>query len=250
MDNKQIIVGNWKMNSSIDEAKALINELTNANIGMADVIICPSYHLLNIVNETISNSNIKLGAQDCHYELKGAYTGDISPEMLKDVGCSYVILGHSERRKNHFETNYLISKKAKAATASGLTAIICVGETKTERDEGKTSESVSKQVKFSLPKEFNAENIIIAYEPVWAIGNNVTPSEEQIDEAHKAIRDAIKILKDEETANKIKVLYGGSLNADNASKILAISGVDGGLIGGASLKGQDFITIINNTKKQ
>jgi triosephosphate isomerase len=193
----------------------------------------------------LQNTIIKLGAQDCHFAEKGAYTGDISAAMLKDIGIKNVILGHSERRLFHKETDLEICNKVKAAHQSGLNVILCIGETKEEKDKGLTLSVLKNQIDNSLNCDFNAENTVIAYEPVWAIGTSLTPTIEEIQSTHLAIRKHIDS-KNQNTANNIKILYGGSLKASNAKDILSLTDVDGGLIGGASLIASEFLSIINS----
>lgn len=249
MSKKQILAGNWKMNGTIQEAESFIENFLKQEFSTSnEVVICPPFSLLYLFKQKLQGSNIELGAQDCHFEQKGAFTGDISPAILKDIGCKYVILGHSERRAKHYETNYLINKKATAAYNNGLVAIICVGESETEKNEGKTKEVISKQIKFSLPKEFNASNTVIAYEPVWSIGTGNLPTSEEIISAISEIRKTIATISTEETANNVKIIYGGSVNDSNAKELLLLDGVDGALVGGASLKAESFASIVNNSK--
>jgi triosephosphate isomerase len=249
---KQIIAGNWKMNGLLEDSKIRLEELIQLTNGVvnADILICPPFTILSTINNIlkVSKSNIKLGAQDCHFNEKGAHTGDISPNMLKDLGVSYVILGHSERRANHKEDNALIQKKASAVINTDMIAILCVGETKEQKENGQTINVVLNQLTEGLPKTFTSENTIIAYEPVWAIGTGLTPTIEEIEATHYEIRKIVEKLSNKETANKIKILYGGSLSAKNADQILPLENIDGGLVGGASLISTDFHTIIINTK--
>lgn len=184
-----------------------------------------------------------LGAQDCHFDAKGAHTGDISPVMLKDLGCQYVIVGHSERRTDHHESNELIAKKAAAAINTGLKVIICIGETEAEKDAGKTIDVCTAQIMGSVPEEATAQNTVIAYEPVWAIGTGRTPTAAEVEEVHAAIRKVIAKKLGRANANKMRILYGGSMKPTNAKELLALPDVDGGLIGGASLKVADFMAI-------
>ena len=184
-----------------------------------------------------------LGAQDCHDALSGAHTGDISPAMLKDLGCQYVIVGHSERRTNHKETNEVVLKKAQAAINAGLKVIICIGETEKERDSGKTISVCTKQIMESVPMISTGVNTVIAYEPVWAIGTGRTPTTAEVEEVHAALRKVISKKLGKATANKMRILYGGSMKPSNAKGLLSLPDVDGGLIGGASLKVADFMAI-------
>ena len=245
MGLKKLIAGNWKMNGLKDESISLVKELskrmttnTNANF---DMLICPPATLIALVAETLKNTPLMVGAQDCHTKDKGAFTGDISAPMLKDSGCQYVILGHSERRHGHGEPSTLISAKAMAANLAGLTAIICVGELEAERASGKEYEVVENQLKLSIPANSNANSIVVAYEPVWAIGTGKTATKDDVIKMHKFIRESLK----DKVGNykEVKILYGGSVKADNAKDILSIENVDGVLVGGASLKADDFWAI-------
>lgn len=244
MERKKLIAGNWKMNGLITDAKGRINKLHNLlqdSNSKVDVLICPPFTLLESAKEFCKNTNIMLGAQDCHFNENGAHTGDVSPLMLKDLSCKYVILGHSERRVDHNETNALVQKKVTAALHSGLIPILCIGESKEEKEKGITISVLQKQLLESLPK--NAENFVIAYEPIWAIGTSVTPTLKEIENTHQEIRKYLSTLIGDK-ADNIQILYGGSLKPSNAKEILALNNVDGGLIGGASLIAEDFFTII------
>ena len=190
-----------------------------------------------------------VGAQDCHYAEKGAHTGDVSPVMLKNIGCDYVIVGHSERRTNHHETNELIAQKAEAAIKAGLKVIICIGETEKERDSCKTIDVCTKQIMGSVPEISTAQNTVIAYEPVWAIGTGRTPTTAEVEEVHAAIRKVVSKKLGRANANKMRILYGGSMKPTNAKELIALPDVDGGLIGGASLKVADFMAIIAASKQ-
>lgn len=202
------------------------------------VAICPPAPLYHMVSNVIEGGTIMLGAQDCHYAPSGAYTGDISAEMLKDAGCKVVILGHSERRDNHHETNAMVKVKAKAALANDLMPIICVGESVEERNHGKTMQVIEAQVKESLPENANMDNTVIAYEPKWAIGSGKTPTQSEIKEVHQAISTI---------ALGFSVLYGGSVKANNAKELIHIPGVSGLLVGGASIDAREFVRIIRET---
>lgn len=247
MSEKKLIVGNWKMNGTFEETNNFLEVFLKQDLNNK-VVVCPPFTLLQTFKEKLKGSNVMLGAQDCYFEEKGAFTGDISALMLKEVGCEYVILGHSERRHKHYETNYLVNKKMSAAQKANLTSIICVGETKAEKEEGKAKEVLSKQVKFSLFKEFNYESTVIAYEPVWSIGTGSIPTLEDITESIKEIRETILSISNKDVADKIKILYGGSVNAGNAKEVLSLEGVDGVLVGGASLKAEEFLLIANSNK--
>jgi triosephosphate isomerase len=208
-----------------------------------DMLVSPPFTLIGAVAKAVEGSGIVVGGQDCHMAEKGAHTGDTSAWMLKDAGCGAVIVGHSERRTNHGETDAIVKAKAEAALKAGLMAIVCVGETLEERDAGKTLDVNRTQVHGSLPEGATAANTVIAYEPVWAIGTGRTASPEQAQEVHAFIRGELKAKLGEEAANGMRILYGGSMNAKNARDLLAQPDIDGGLIGGAALKAEDFWTI-------
>lgn len=242
---RPLIAGNWKMNGLRADGTALAGEMAKrlraAGPVSFDMLVCPPATLLTVVGETIMGSSLALGAQDCHAAEKGAHTGDISAEMLRDAGCRYVIVGHSERRQDHRETDAQVRAKAAAAHRAGLIAIVCVGETEAERDSGQAESVVARQLGGSLPDGASASNTVIAYEPVWAIGTGRTPTAEDIAAMHGKIR--------RELAGKLtgpsdaRLLYGGSVKASNAAEILGIPDVDGALVGGASLKADDFWAI-------
>ncbi len=245
---KSLIAGNWKMNGltedSIKRVSDLLNKLKNEQTN-AEILICPPFTLISKLADLLKGSSILLGAQDCHFNEKGAHTGDVSPTMLKDISVNYVILGHSERRADHNESNQIVSKKMENAINSSLKTILCVGETKEEKQENKTLKVVENQIINSLPKKFTSDNVVIAYEPVWAIGTGLVPTLDDIKQVHNFIRDLLVKISPEH-GDKIRILYGGSLNPKNAKEILAIDNVDGGLIGGASLVSEDFFTIISS----
>lgn len=250
MTRRKLIAGNWKMNCLRAEGVALAGGIAKEVAAMGekglDFLVCPPFTLLTSVKEALGSSKVALGAQDCHFNVKGAHTGDISPEMLKDIGCSYVLLGHSERRADHGESNELINKKSVAAYAQGLKAVICIGETELERDSGKTIEVCKTQILGSVPTTATAENTVIAYEPVWAIGTGKTPTARDVQEVHAACRRVLADLLGANIANKMQILYGGSVKPSNAKEFLSLPDVDGALIGGASLKVEDFINIAKN----
>jgi triosephosphate isomerase len=242
---RALIAGNWKMNTLRKDAEALAQVLVdycrNDGDPGADLLVCPPATMLQAVGAVTDGSAVALGAQDCHAADFGAHTGDINAMMLADLGCSHVIVGHSERRADHGESNALVKSKAAAAHGQGLTAIICVGETLEQRDGGETLAVITDQVTGSLPQDANAENSVIAYEPVWAIGTGRTPVIEQITEVHDHIRALLAdYIAD---ADAVRLLYGGSVNPGNAKEILAVGNVNGGLVGGASLKAEDFWAI-------
>jgi triosephosphate isomerase len=235
---RPLVAGNWKMNgttASLKEVRLKAGMLKDVRL-KCDILICPPATLIGRVREVLKGTRIRVGGQDCHWDASGAHTGDISAEMLKDAGCSAVIVGHSERRTNHGETDDIVRAKAEAAHRAGLAAIICIGETLDERKDGETLAVVERQLKGSLPARADAENTVIAYEPVWAIGTGLTPTSAEIGEVHAFIR--------KQAPANIRILYGGSVKPGNAVEILAIANVNGALVGGASLKAADFIGII------
>ena len=241
---RMLIAGNWKMNGDISFANTLACEIARkGRDDRCEYLLCPPYTALASVAEAIRNSNISLGGQDCHTAPSGAHTGDISVDMLNDIGCTYIIVGHSERRSNHGETNEVVQIKARAAIAGGLQTIICVGENGLQRDTGEAFSVVSKQVEESLPDCATYSNTIIAYEPVWAIGTGRIPAVEQIAEMHMHIKTVLSKLIGDDSTKCGRVLYGGSVNSENAVDILATQGVDGALVGGASLKADSFLAI-------
>lgn len=243
---RYLIAGNWKMNGFRKDgktlAKAVAKHLKAADRDDLpfDLLVCPPFTLIRTVGKAIKGSGVKLGGQDCHAAETGAHTGDISAPMLKDLGCTFVIVGHSERRTDHGERDADVKAKAEAAIAAGLTAIVCIGETLEQRDKGQTLAVNRRQLKGSLPDGAVSGNIVIAYEPVWAIGTGRTASPEQAQEVHALIRTELVKALGETEGNAVRILYGGSMNPANARTLLAMPDVDGGLIGGASLKADDF----------
>ena len=245
---RKIIAGNWKMNNDLNSTISLISNLAKSlnNSENCDIIVCPPFTSLSEANTQIKNTAIKLGAQNMYFESEGAYTGEISAQMLKSVGCEFVILGHSERRAIFNESDSLINKKIKKAISSGLKPIFCVGESLEQREKGVTNDIIKTQVTEGL-KDISAEEIktlIIAYEPVWAIGTgkNATPGQAQ--EVHEFIRSLIKEKYSEEIADKMIIQYGGSVKPDNSKDLLSQKDIDGALVGGASLKADSFLGII------
>lgn len=239
-----VIAGNWKMNGLKQDGLALARDVAaGAGTYRCEFVVCPPATLLAAASEVLVGSGVHLGAQDCHAEPDGAHTGDISAAMLVDAGCSHAILGHSERRADHGEDDATVLAKATAALAAGLTAIVCVGETEAERDAGQALDVVAAQVAGSVPENATAANTIVAYEPVWAIGSGRTPTPSEIQAVHAHIRSAIADRLDGGAAAAMRLLYGGSMKPGNAAELLAIEDVDGGLIGGASLKAEDFLAI-------
>ena len=245
-ERRKLIAGNWKMNGLREAGDALAENLAAkalANPPSSDVVVCPPATVLAKVNRAFEASAIALGGQDCHAAEKGAHTGDVSAEMLRDAGCEYVMVGHSERRTNHAEDNAAVQAKASAVNRAGMTAIVCVGETGAERDAGDTLNIVGRQVARSLPPGVDGANTVVAYEPVWAIGSGRTPTLAEIAAVHHHIRVTLAA-ECGPAAEGIRVLYGGSVNASNAIEILAVDAVDGALVGGASLKPDDFWQIV------
>lgn len=246
---KTVIAGNWKMNNDLKESEKLIVELKNLlqnEKPNCDVIVCPPYTSLSEASKLLKGSQIKLGAQNMHFEENGAFTGEVSASMLKSVGCEYVILGHSERRHIFGESNEMINKKIKKALSAGLKPIFCVGELLEERENGSTNDVVKKQILKGLA-EISADdmkNIIVAYEPVWAIGTGKTASPAQAQEVHEFIRDLIEITYSLEVANDLVIQYGGSVKPDNAKELISQKDIDGALVGGACLKADSFLGII------
>jgi triosephosphate isomerase len=241
---RTLVAGNWKMNGLRQDVIALAGALAARarTPGAADILICPPATLLVPCAEALAGSAVALGAQDCHAKPSGAFTGDISAQMLKDAGCSHVILGHSERRALHGESNEQIRVKANAVLTEGLTAIICVGETAAQCDDGEGPEIVASQLHGSVPIGGNADTLVIAYEPIWAIGTGKTPSVADIDRMHGHIRAVLAQILTDGAATRI--LYGGSVKASNAAEILARPDVDGALVGGASLVAEEFWGIV------
>jgi triosephosphate isomerase len=241
---RKLAAGNWKMNgttAALAEVEALIAGLSAPE---CEVLLCPPATLIARMAEVAKGSALKVGGQDCHAEVSGAHTGDISAEMLADAGASHVILGHSERRADHGETDSAVRAKAEAAQAAGLVALICVGETEAERDAGRELDVIGAQLAGSVPDTANGADTVIAYEPIWAIGSGRTPTEEQIAAVHRFLRDALEA-RFGESGSSFRLLYGGSVKPANAAQIFAIPDVDGALVGGASLKATDFGAIIS-----
>ncbi len=242
---RRLIAGNWKMNGLRESGVALaaaVAERTRGAGGLAyDLLVCPPSHLLIPVAEALRGCPVALGGQDCHTARTGAHTGDISAEMLRDAGCAYVIVGHSERRADHGEGDETVRAKAEAAQAAGLIPIVCVGETAAQRAAGEALAVVAGQIEGSLPT--SGDNLIIAYEPVWAIGSGLTATPDDVATAHAHIRDVLGRLLGQETAAVTRILYGGSVKPANAADLLALADVDGALVGGASLKADDFCAI-------
>lgn len=247
-----VIAGNWKMNKTAAEAAELINELI-PEVSGADcgVVICTPFTDLPVAVSKTAGTNIKVGAQNVHFEKSGAFTGEISADMLTELGVEYVVIGHSERRQYFGETDVTVNKRVTAALAAGLKVILCVGESKTEREQGITAELVALQTKIALMgvSEADLANVIIAYEPVWAIGTGLTATAEQAEDVCKGIREVVASLYSNSAAEALTIQYGGSMNAKNADELLAMPNIDGGLIGSASLKAPDFGAIVKAASK-
>lgn len=249
---KAVIAGNWKMNKTPSETTALINEMKPlVKDADCEVVLCVPFVDLDAALKAADGSNIKIGAENCHFEASGAFTGEVSAPMLKEMGVEYVIIGHSERRTYFGETDVTVNKRTLAALANGLKPIVCVGEYLEQREQGVTEELVAMQTKIALlgVTEEQLKNVIIAYEPVWAIGTGKTATAEQANEVCSVIRNTVKKLYGEAAAFGITIQYGGSMNAKNADELVAQPDVDGGLIGGASLKAQDFSVIVKAASK-
>ena len=249
---KAVIAGNWKMNKTPAEATALINEIKPLVADAdCDVVVCVPYIDLFAALEATKGSNIKVGAENCHWAASGAYTGEVSTGMLKEMGVEYVVIGHSERRTYFGETDQTVNLRTLAALKAGLKPIVCVGETLEQRELGYTETLLKFQTKMALTNVSadDLKNVIIAYEPVWAIGTGKTATADQAEEVCKAIRELIAELYDQEAADKFVVQYGGSMNAANADELLSKEDVDGGLIGGAALKAPDFAAIVKAASK-
>ena len=246
MNRKKIVAGNWKMNMTIDESNDLIDELKELSESNVEIKVAPSFTNLYNAISLSENSEIEVIAQNVHYERRGAFTGEISSEMLKSIGVKTVIIGHSERRKYFNETDTILSKKLKAAIENSLNVIFCIGEELSERESGNHFEIIKNQLTKALIDLNNIEikNIVIAYEPVWAIGTGMTANNHQIQEMHEFIRELIDKKFGNEIADNIRILYGGSVKPNNAKEIFSLNDVDGGLIGGASLNFSDFQSII------
>ena len=245
---KKLIAGNWKMNMLSADGTALARDIAAGagDVG-CDLLLCPPATLVSRISETVNDSGVAVGAQDCHEAESGAFTGDISASMVRDAGASHVILGHSERRHGLGETDERICAKVKAAHGAGLVAILCIGETETERDSGQTLDVLAGQLDVSIPMggrgfAINGANTVIAYEPVWAIGTGRTPTSEEVLAAHAHIRAHLEGGMGNEAAS-VRILYGGSMKPENGEELLAIANVDGGLIGGASLSADSFLAI-------
>ncbi len=240
---RKLAAGNWKMNglnASLSEITALMN-LPQSD---CEVLICPPVTLIHAMAEICQDTAVSIGAQDCHTAESGAHTGDISAQMLHEAGARYVILGHSERRQDHGESDALVRQKTLAAWSGNLTAIVCVGESEQQHQEGTTLDIIGAQLAASIPDGATAENLVVAYEPIWAIGTGRVPTLTDIEQVHDFMRETLNVRFGDMAAN-VRLLYGGSMNPGNVTEISGVSNVDGGLVGGASLKAQDFAKIIS-----
>lgn len=243
---RPLIAGNWKMNgikSSIPILGAVMQGYDATLRAKADLLVCVPATLLSTATVVALGSRIAVGAQDCHAKASGAHTGDISAEMIADTGATHVIVGHSERRQDHGETDAMVQEKALAARRAGLVAIVCVGETKAEREAGKTLAVIRRQVRRSIPEGATPADLIVAYEPVWAIGTGLTPTTADVAEVHALIRAELARIVGKREAASVRILYGGSVKPSNAKELLAVENVDGALVGGASLVAADFLAI-------
>src|ERR1700761_6083605 len=242
---RPLIAGNWKMNglkASMDEFEAMLAGASGV-AGKADLLVCPPATLVAAFAAKAKGTKaFAVGAQDCHPKASGAHTGDISAEMLADAGASAIIVGHSERRADHGETDAIVHQKAEAVWRAGLTAIVCIGETQSQRDAGQTLGICRGQLDQSLPDGSRGDNLVVAYEPVWAIGTGLTPTTKDVEQIHKFIRDFLTERFKEEGA-RMRILYGGSVKPSNAAELMAVANVNGALVGGASLKAVDFLAI-------
>jgi triosephosphate isomerase len=244
---RPLVAGNWKMNgtrASLGEIDALAGALAKGVHGGVDVMICPPATLVSALADRAKGTALAIGGQDCHAKVSGAHTGDVSAEMLKDAGATAVIVGHSERRADHGESDAIVRAKCEAAHRAGLVAIVCVGETADERKTGRTLDVVAGQLQGSLPDGATATTTIVAYEPVWAIGTGLTPTAGDVAEVHGMIRKALVARYGQEGA-RMRLLYGGSVKASNAVELMAVANVNGALVGGASLKAADFVGILD-----
>ncbi len=241
---RPLIAGNWKMNG-LKAASAEFDAMcagAAALQGKADLLVCPPATLIAGFADKAQGSMLAIGAQDCHPKASGAHTGDLSAEMLADAGAGAIIVGHSERRADHGETDALVREKAEAAWRAGLIAIVCIGETRAERDAGQMLDICGSQLRGSLPDAGTAANLVVAYEPVWAIGTGLTPTAKDVEQVHRFIRDVLVSRFNGEGA-RVRILYGGSVKPSNAAELMGIANVNGALIGGASLKAADFLAI-------
>ena len=250
MSRKVIIAGNWKMNKTASEGVALVKALKGlvADVDNVEIVVCPPFTSIEAVAKELKGSNIKVGAQNVHWKENGAYTGEISCAMLKEIGIDYVIIGHSERRQYFGETDETVNLRVKAALAAGFKVMVCVGETLEEREGAKTNDVLSTQLGGGLAglTAADMENVVIAYEPVWAIGTGKTATPDMAEETHAFIRQTVAKLFNEEVAANVRIQYGGSMKPENAAELAAQADIDGGLIGGAALKADSFAAVVKN----
>jgi len=243
-----LVAGNWKMNKTVGETVELVTQLKQklSDVKNREILVCPPFTSLIVAKEVIKNSNIKLGAQNMYFEKPGAFTGEISPVMLKDIGCEYVIIGHSERRQYFGETDESVHKKMKVAFENSIIPIVCIGETLQQRQKNETFSVIERQIKTGLTGLTGEEPkiLVIAYEPVWAIGTGITATPQQAEEVHSFIRKLYSEMYGKDAAENIRILYGGSVKPDNVSEIMRQPDIDGALVGGASLKADDFIKLV------
>ncbi|WP_054310869.1 triose-phosphate isomerase [Mesorhizobium sp. 1M-11] len=245
-DIRPLVAGNWKMNgtgASLGELRSIGHGFMGALNAKADALVCVPATLLSRAAEVLAGTPVKAGGEDCHAKESGAHTGDISAEMLKDAGASHVIVGHSERRTDHGEDDAAVHAKAQAAWRAGIVAIICIGETREQREQGATLDVLSRQIAGSVPANATAVSTVLAYEPVWAIGTGLTPTTADVAQAHAHIRAKLAEKLGAAEAGKVRILYGGSVKPSNAVELLGVANVDGALVGGASLKATDFLSI-------
>ena len=245
---KAIIAGNWKMNKTVDEAVKMIEELKPlVKDATCDVVVCPTFVCLDAVKKAVAGSNIKVAAQNMHFEESGAFTGEVAPGMLEAMGIDYVVLGHSERREYFNETDEALNKKVKAAFAHNLTPILCCGETLEQREAGVTDDFIACQIKVDMAglTKDQAKKVVIAYEPIWAIGTGKTATKEQANETISAIRKVVEGMYGKEVADEVRIQYGGSVKPNTIKDQMAMSDIDGALVGGASLAANDFAAIVN-----
>ena len=247
---QKVIAGNWKMNGLINDLGEIVEIANFSKTCKSEIIVCPPITLMSKLTPLITESALHIGAQNCHYNETGAHTGEVSPKMLNDIGLSYVILGHSERRSEYFETNEILRKKILAAWENDLTTIVCVGESAKIAKSGLTDAFIREQLKETLPENLQVDKLVIAYEPIWAIGTGEVPSLQQINETHKLVRKLINEKYGSLAANSVRIIYGGSVNQKNSKNIFSLSDVDGGLVGGASLTHDSFIPIITSLENQ
>lgn len=241
---RKLAAGNWKMNGTTGALQELTSLVTTHPAPSVDVLICPPATLIGAAAQRIGDGAIGIGGQDCHVNTSGAHTGDVSAQMLQDVGARAVILGHSERRADHHETSEEVRAKARTAQAAGLMTVICLGESLSQREATNTLDIIGAQLSLSVPDSSTGENLVVAYEPIWAIGSGLTPNPDQIGEVHDFMRTRLERRFGAGVGRSVRLLYGGSVKPDNASEIFAVSNVDGALVGGAALKAKDFSPII------